>query len=49
MRVRGELGLGGSRVAVAGEEFLGVAWNAHATHMFGIVPVKVHTGKFGTL
>ena len=34
---------------VAGEEFIGGAWNEHATREFEVVPFKVHTGKFCTL
>ena len=43
------MGLERSWVTVAGEEFLNVAWHGHATGVFGVVPFKVHAGKFGTL
>ena len=46
MIVRRELGIGGSQVAVAGEEFLDVAWHGHAKSAFGVVPVKIHAGDF---
>ena len=36
-------------MAVAGENFLGVSGNVHATRAFGVVPVNVHIRKFGTL
>ena len=36
-------------MAVAGEEFLNVAWHRHATRSFGVFPVKVHARIFGTL
>ena len=36
-------------MAGAGDKFLGVSWHGHATHAFGLVPVKFHAGKFGTL
>ena len=49
MLVRGYLGLGGSWMVVAGEGFLVVGGHVHATRVFVVVPVKVHTGKFGTL
>ena len=39
----------GLRVAVVGEEFLEVYWHGHRTHVFGVVPVQFHAGKFGTL
>ena len=41
------MGLVGSRVTVAGKDFLDVAWHRHATRSFGVVPVKVHAEKFG--
>ena len=44
-----EFGLEGSRVDVAGEDFINVSWHGHATRAFGLVPVKVHAGNFGTL
>ena len=36
-------------MAVAGEDFLNVAGHGHATHAFGVVPVKFCAGKFGAL
>ena len=49
MIVRRELGLGGSQVDVADEEFFDVAWHGHAESAFGVVTVKVHADEFGTL
>ena len=46
MLVRRKLGIGGLQVAVAGDEFLDVAWHGHAKSAFGVVPVKIHAGKF---
>ena len=34
---------------VEGEEFLDVVRHGHATRMFGVVLVSIHTRKFGNL
>ena len=49
MLVWRELGVGGLWVAVSGKEFFDVAWRGYTTSEFGLVPVKFHAGKFGTL
>ena len=36
-------------MAVADEEFVGVAGHGHVTRSFQVVPFKVHTGNFFTL
>ena len=36
-------------MAVSVEDFLNVACHGHVASAFGVVPVKVHAGKFGTL
>ena len=36
-------------MALEGEEFINEAWHGYAKRAFGVVPVNVHTGKFGTL
>ena len=36
-------------MAVAGEEFIDVAWHGNVKCTFGLVPVKGHAGKFGAL